>query len=285
MQHSELAELAALIAVNGSALVHAPTEIAEAAIQQYWLASRYRFDAWGRALKRCGGAVAPVPRTRPSASLSAIVEEVLASEILTRVWTAVLCAFDRRRNEAEIEPLARGIWLGHLEARNRALALLMHAPGVRVEDAVALNGLRARAERWTDLLLGRLLSELPAACRFVVEFAPNPDRARDFAADLRDEGPDSAAWLLTLASLRVAFREGLSAPAPHEELNARIAAAMLACFPTELFDATGQFHSLWMLRIATTTADAQGLVSSLYDLENVRGIRRRLSGDGLGRSY
>jgi hypothetical protein len=283
MQNRELAELAALLAEHGPALVQSPGCIPRDAIDQYWLTSRYRLDAWGRALKQFAVTVPPTPRVGSAVSVRGVIEEILVSELLTRVWTAVLCAHDRRRQQTEIEPVARSAFLGHLEARNRALGLLMHAPGVRVEDAVALNRLRGRVERWTDLLIGRLLLAMPRGAGDAAEFAANSARAREFAADLRDDGTaEGQVWHLTVASLRVAFAEGLSSPAPHEALNSRIASAVLGCLPSELFDGTGQIRSPWMLRLASTTADAQGLVADLFDLDAPRRRAPSLPGDRPG---
>ncbi len=50
---------------------------------------------------------------------------------------------------------------------------------------------------------------------------------------------------------------------PNADLNGRIAGAILACFPVEVFDSTGVYHSLWNLRVSTITANAQQLVDQL----------------------
>ena len=50
---------------------------------------------------------------------------------------------------------------------------------------------------------------------------------------------------------------------PNGALNARIAAAVLSCFGAELFDSTGVFRSLWMLRLTNATADAEGMLEEL----------------------
>ena len=130
-----------------------------------------------------------------------------------------------------------------------------------MEAAVRLNQLRRRAERWTDLLIGYLAGLDP-----VSEFAFEPARADDFARDLRFMGRRPAgrqAWPLVVSSLHAAFRKGLSNESPNGDLNARIAAAILSCFPAELFDSTGQFRSLWMQRLSNATSDAQGMIADL----------------------
>jgi hypothetical protein len=193
------------------------------------------------------------------------VEEILTGEVLTRVWSAVLCAHDRRRGVDELEPVARSVMIGHMEARHRALTLLVHGPDVDAEAAVKLNRLRRRAECWTDVLVGHL-----AALHDVSEFAVDPKRARDFAKDLSSCGNRQGGrhtWPLLVASLRTAFQSGLSPESANADLNTRIATAILSCFPQELFDSTGLLHSLWMLRLTNITEDTQGMIEELLGPE------------------
>ena len=125
--------------------------------------------------------------------------------------------------------------------------------------------LRRRAERWTDLLVGHL-----AGMHDVSEFAFDPRRASDFAEDWRYRcGLQGSrhAWPLVLASLRAAFQPVLSPESPNAELNARIAASILACFPAELFDSTGLLRSLWLMRLTNIAEDTQGMIEELFKLE------------------
>ena len=98
----------------------------------------------------------------------------------------------------------------------------------------------------------------------------SPHRARDFARDLRCQSRQPGgrhAWPLVLSSLRASFRQGLAAASPNADLNGRIATAILSCFPAELFDSTGQFRSLWLLRLSNATSDAQGMIAELLSPE------------------
>jgi hypothetical protein len=79
----------------------------------------------------------------------------------------------------------------------------------------------------------------------------------------RDEPGGAQAWRLVLASMRQAFCTGLSVIAASPDANARIAASIFGCFPSELFDSTGIFQSLWMVRLAAHASDAQGLIGEL----------------------
>ena len=65
-------------------------------------------------------------------------------------------AYDRTRGVVEAEPVARSVMLGHSEARHRVLTLWSAASGIDARTPVKLNRLRRHAERWTDLLVGRL---------------------------------------------------------------------------------------------------------------------------------
>jgi hypothetical protein len=154
--------------------------------------------------------------------------------------------------------------LGHLEARHRVLTLLLSTPGIDVKAAAKLNRLHNLNQRWIDMLIGYLIN-----LGDLSEFAIDPVRARDFAQDLRDEGVQPGGrivWPLILTSLRACFRPVSSPATPNADLNLRIAASILACFPNDLFDSTGQFQSLWLLRLNNVAADAQGMLDELLSV-------------------
>ena len=69
--------------------------------------------------------------------------------------------------------------IGHLEARNRAMNIMVYGRGFSIEDGVMLNRLRRRMERWTDMLLGRIMLQ-----HDISDLAFDAQRARDFATDL-----------------------------------------------------------------------------------------------------
>ena len=117
------------------------------------------------------------------------------------------------------------------------MSVLLDGQAIPAERAVAINRLRLKVERWTDLLLGRLLTRAD-----VVEFAVEPDRRREFADDLRHEERTAGTeyiWSLTLTALGAFPPTAISTPSA--DLNARIAASILGCFPSDLFNSTGAF--------------------------------------------
>ena len=292
MHCRELVEVAAMVAAHGPVLIEGSARISGSALVQYWTASKCRLDRWVRSLKKFATDSSHEPDNLAPlwAEVRPVLEEILVAEVGVRVWTAVLYAYDRRRQTVDAEPIARSVLVGHLEVRQRALALLIHSPHIAAEDAVRLNRVRRRAERWTDLLLGHLTQNYPSS-----ELAFEPDRCLEFSSELRQEKHQAAstqAWRLTLASLRVAFQTGLADRTPNADMNRDIADSILACFPAELFDATGTMHSLWIARLSHAADDAQGMIDELLDLNPaehrrtagnlLEGARRRRRGPTTG---
>jgi hypothetical protein len=263
MHARELVELAAVLAAHGPALVRTRRPISAAGLEQYWTTSKVRLDRWACRLKRYNAQTNPQRRRLLWPDTRGTIEDILAGEVLTRVWSAILCAHDYRRGADDAEPIARSVLIGHIEVRHRALTLLVGSLSVETEAATALNRLRRRVERWTDLLVGHL-----GDSRQTCQLAFDPQRAADFASDLSDRASQRRQIdSLTLASLRAAFARALRSESPNPELNAQIAASILACFPGELFDSTGQFRSLWLLRLLNQASDAQGMIDALLATE------------------
>ena len=264
MHARELLELSALVAEHGPALIRGWGPIPEGSVAAYWSASRCRLDRWHRELKRFASPATASSSDMPGredASLVGAMEEVLTGEVLTRVWTAVTCAYDRHRGTDLVAPVTRSVLAAHTEARHRVLTVLVGGSGMAAEEAMRLDRLRRSSERWTDVLLGQL-----AAAGNVREFAFDPERAEDFAADFAQQGRrqgDRLVWPLMMSSMRAAFRRGLAAVSPNADLNAKIAASIVSSFPPEWFDAVGVPESLWLLRITQTTSDAEGLIEEL----------------------
>lgn len=267
MHASELVELAALVATHGRTLLFQVRDISPPGMQQYWSAAKCRLDRWSRSLKQYSLEMpyaAGNERVARWRTVRPVLEEILTGEVLTRIWAAVVCTHDRLRGRCEFEPVVRSVYIGHLEARNRALNLMVYGQGFQLEDSVVLNRLRRGAERWTDLLLAHLYEDFG-----VDEFAFVPDRAEEFARDLRDEARagGGVAWQLVLASLRAAFHKDVSRASPSSDLNERIAGGVLRCFDSHVFDSTGLLKSLWMVRMEAAASDTEGLIEQLLASE------------------
>lgn len=268
MHARELVELAALLAMHGQALVRSREPIPQSSLEEYWIASKTRLERWARTLKSLNDGGEAAVGTRPL--VRAVLEEILSSEVLTRVWTAVATASDRRHGTDSTEPIARSVLVAHLEARHRVLTLMVRSSGIDAEYAVKLNSVRRRSERWTDMLIGQLLE-----VGDVSELAAEPARAREFARGLREQAQEPGGRIarsLALASLRAAFGRGLEPHTPNADLNARIGGSILACFGPELFDSSGALRSTWLLRLTAFADDTQGTIEELLQADS-RGMR------------
>lgn len=275
MHACDLVHLAAVVADRARAFIEIGQPVSRAALDDYWVASRCRLDRWGHAL----GGFTKLAHTNPIqarhnwSDMRGVIEEILLTEILTRVWSATLFEHDRLLGHHECDPVARSVMMGHLEARHRALQLLLHGPGVGTVAAVKLNQLRLKVERWIDLLIGCIVDDEQG----VVEFSIDPERSADFAADLRGHHQRPLArqaWQLTVASLKVAFRGCRKHATGNGDQNLRVAQSITACFPADTFDATGAMRSLWTVRLTNGTRDAQGLLDELLHLETVATAER-----------
>lgn len=263
MHARELAELAAILALHAPVVLRGNNGIPQATSEQYWTASKCRLDRWQRVLRELAGVTdeAALPATLAWDRTRPLLEEILVSELLTRIWTAITVALDRRGLDQDLEPIARNIYGSHLDVRRRLLALLAGGRVIRAEQAAALNQLRCRVERWGDMLLAHLAEAID-----IGEFAFDAERARDFASDLDREATGAErrfSCQLALTSLRASFAEGLAERTPNRDLNQRIASAILGAFREELSDSTGLAGSLWLERLQRTASDTEGMIEEL----------------------
>jgi len=263
MDSHELVELAALVSWHGPAFVQECRAVSPTGLEQYWSASKCRMNRWATVLKQFADSETQhgtqKTGTRPAPPIGAM-QEILLSDVLTRTWTAALMALEQRHGGQEATPIARSILLGQTESRNRVLAMMADSTRLNAEDAVKLNQLRRRAERWNDLLISRLVR-----CGDVSSVANEPQRARELAGDLTPAHARS--WSVMLSSLQLAFRLGQNRPSPNRDLNAQIAGSILACFHSEMFESTGLPSSLWATRLLNVAEDTQALVEDLWRLE------------------
>jgi hypothetical protein len=267
MHCRELAELAALIAVHAPILIEGRNGIPLECNQEYWVASKCRLDRWGRLLRKLKAAAVEI---QPSATLAwprvrPVLEEILVSELLTRMWTAIAVAYDALSGSDELAPVARNVFTSHLDARAKLLMLIADGRVIALPEGVYLNHLRRRCERWTDMLLGHFSRHIDISA-----FAFEVDRARDFADDLDHESAHAEQRFtcqLILASLRASFAYGLAENSASADLNRRIGYAVLTAFREEIADSTGLVKSLWLDRITRTTSDTELMIEELVRLD------------------
>jgi hypothetical protein len=267
MHSRELAELAALVAIHAPVLIEGRGGIPPECNQEYWVGSKCRLDRWGRLLRKIQAAAGQLPpeptlawpRVRP------VLEEILTSEILTRIWTAISVAYDALSGTDELTPVAMNVFTGHLDARARVLALISDGRAIALPEGVQLNHLRRRCERWTDMLLGHFSRHVD-----ISDFAFELDRAHDFADDVDQESAhveQRFTCRLVLTSLRAAFAYGLADQPANADLNRRIGSAAINAFRETIAESTGLVKSLWLDRLSQTASDTQAMIDELLWLD------------------
>lgn len=255
MRTSELLDMAALVAAGGRQWIVSREPLHSSGLEEYWTASKCRLDRWGLALRRASAG--PFIDWH---ELTPLLEQVLASELLTRTWAAVLAGHDAWNRRREGDPIGRSVLIGHLEARHRVLQMLVHGRGLELALAQSLSVLCRRTERWTDLLIGYL-----SAPQDVSQLAFSTERAQRYAGLMAGFGQrrGQSAWALGGLSMATAFQRWLRAPEPNQDLNGRIAGGILGAIPELCFDPPGVARSLWMTNVQRIVDDTARLVDWL----------------------
>ncbi|MES2791963.1 MAG: hypothetical protein V4719_20280 [Planctomycetota bacterium] len=244
MNNRQTVEIAALISAFSPHIVEGREPLPAGMLEKFWDRSQRRLKLWLAAVtqyQRQYSRVAPNEHAQLWRDLEPILEEILTSEVLTRVWCATLTARDQAQGTRITEPIARHVLIGQLDARKRALQLLVTDTTLGFEQLTKIDRIRRRVERWTDLLLGHLVESYR-----VDDFAFDPVRAREFGSQQllqSNERPRDQTWVLLLVGLQMAFPESPT-PLPHELLQGEIAASILACFPPSAFQAAGPFRPI-----------------------------------------
>jgi len=275
MHAAQLAQLACCLVTRGPIFLRTRETLPARSLQPYWTASKSRIDRWLAALRHAYGESqrgSADQRRRAWHFALPTLEETLQSELLSRLWAALGCLIDRRAGIIEAEPVLRSVLLGHGEARNRALSLVVLAQPWAPDQTLTVNRLRRKLERWNDALLALMQSQ-DDHHDDLAEFAHEPARYRELLRDFVESArssPGNPRLGLLLASAQAALDERLSATPANPDLNARVAAGVLATFGGELFDSVGSERSLVELRLAVTSDGVQGMVDDLIDLDSPR---------------
>ncbi|MGB7326013.1 MAG: hypothetical protein WBD31_14160 [Rubripirellula sp.] len=260
-----IADLAALVSQHGPAILYQREAIPPEAMTQYWATSRNRFELWQQAVAR----YQKNEKTGDFASMRAwwrdhvtLIEEILVTEMLTRVIAALGTGLDRENSTDEISPITHAVFLTHLEARNRIQQLMLTGRGCSVQDTVRLNRLRQGVERWTDALVGRLTAESPKN----ICYAFDAKRATEYAEETRSCGGralrDMSAWLMN-AAMHDTLRRRTSATTALPEANRAVVKSVMLMLRPDLFDSIGTLKSLWLHRLESGADKADRVLDEL----------------------
>lgn len=223
----------------------------------YWTTSKVRIQRWILALKTFERDLQSSNGHDCWPALQIVVQEIIVSELLTRVWSATVLAHDSYHKSDELFGLAHSVHLSHLEAKNRAIRLLLSGRAANESAFERINVLRRRMERWTDLFLGQLPhSELASG------FAYDRNRVRDFYSEQRSSlGPEyQTRQKVLIASFAADLQRDLVPYAANPDLNREIANGILACYPCDRFDSNGCPKSARLMWMEKAHNDVQCLI-------------------------
>ena len=240
MHAIRLVELAAIVTNQHRLLLQQKTDASFWAADQFWVLNRARVNEWSRALQRCESLK---PRGEASSqpafwqTARPVIEEVLYAEVCTRVWCATLSTIEEQRQPGDFDPIARSVFIANLEARRRALRLILVAKGLDGIGTTSINELRLACECWTDFLLAELpvLSISKQYCfdRLRVKriFETRKQQINLKAAQTRQQA--------RMLAMHYRLATAPNAAPICGELNSEIAALILACLPAAAFDGCG----------------------------------------------
>lgn len=247
----DFAVLAATIAGYAPAIIRRSAGLPETCLHTYWVAARSRLNRWGPPLRRLqvlqgSGLLAQMVQWDDLR----LLEEILASEIVTRVWCATLDGIDERLGLQEYGPIGRSTHLGHLEARQRVLQLVMAGHREGPTRLWLLNPMRLQTEHWTDLLLSCFPSVELAA-----PYCYDEQRLRDYAAarGTPRRGLSSAPLLVALGDAW--FAESRQPLGANDDLHEQVRRSIVGCLTAPLFSGSGAWEGSWPDRLEATTDD------------------------------
>jgi len=279
---SQLAETAAFVSARAPFLIESRDGVPEERLQTYWKCCRGRLIDWLRQVDSVAQEADDLPdheHPRLWKSIEPVLTEIFITDMLTRVFGAVLAATDLHQGRRSLSPIAEHTLRGHSDARTRALALM--AGGLRVPsaDVARVDRLRRKSEHWSDLLLGHLVLNYQ-----VDEFAIDSRRCVEFGeSQVREilRATDEPVWEFVLTGIRLAFtRQGLDDTPPSDAWNQQLVRAVLSSFPADSFGASGTFRSIQSARIERDAESSDRLAESLRRsplADGQRGVRIRFS--------
>lgn len=234
MHARHLAEIAAWIATQAQEITQAMTHDAHLLADTYWVASKARCLRWSTALKTFESDLNVEPPTHnPWPALETIIEEILVTETLTRIWGAILVSTDTTRGTRDYSPLAHSVFISHMELRNRVLRILLRSRGQHELLFEKTNQLRNAIEKWTDLFLAKL-PVFEAAKAFAFDAKRFEDFYREQMGE-RERDMKSRNQILT-ASFQQSMQKQCKPWSANPELNRRVVEGIAACIDETLFE-------------------------------------------------
>ncbi|MGB1816566.1 MAG: hypothetical protein ACPHJ3_14500, partial [Rubripirellula sp.] len=235
------------------------------ALTQYWTATHARFSLWHQAMARYSRAEQTDDQAAMDAWWSdhtALMEEILVSEMLTRVVAALGAGMDANSTDEEISPVTHAILLNHLEASNRVHQIMLKAHGAASAKAEQLNRLRQGIESWTDVLIGRMSLRNSAP----VQYAIARERATEYAEEASQQGHGvtrKTSNALMNISMHDMINQRMSSDPALPAANREVSRSVMLMLRPELFDSVGALKSLWMHRLEKSADQTDRMLDEL----------------------
>ncbi len=237
MNLRNIAELSALVAVRSGHIIQTAEPFPDEMLTNYLQHARDLDRFWRTGLELASHDNPETPSRNEEIEL--ILSEILVSEILSRVWTAVVCVTESRSNLVCAEPIVRHVHVAMLECRYRALKIVVDGTALPLGILTRVDRLRRKCERWSDLLIGHIGSRYD-----VFEFAVDIGRAEEFSRDFVSghRHDVQALWTLVMSSLKQTFPRQEVGP-NRQTAHRGILSTILNVFPRSAFDSQGRFKS------------------------------------------
>lgn len=260
-----LVDLAAVVSEHGPAILYGRDTLSPEALTKYWTATHNRFSLWHQAMaryRRVKESDAQDAMNDWWSDHSSLMEEILVSEMLTRVIAALGAGMDAESAEEEVSPVTHAILLNHLEACNRVHQIMLKARGTATTKANQLNRIRQGIESWTDVLIGRMSTRNHAPFQYAID----RERATEYANEASMYG-HGVLRKTSNALMNISMHNTISrrmSPVPAlPAANRDVSRSVMLMLRPDLFDSVGTLKSLWMHRLENSAAQTDRMLDEL----------------------
>lgn len=224
--------------------------------EEFWKTSKEKLDRWNKALSLFREDLeSPEANHDPWDAISCVVQEVLCSEFFARISAALFVYKDREFRQIVNGPVARAVFLFHLEARMRALELINIGVERKNAQARELNQLRWKLERWCDMLLAFFPEFIST------EFSFEEQRNVEFSRDLREDSAVAKTTVRRLLKMSIHdySRHLVKKPAANPTLNRKQFElfSFVDSFPSSTSELKNSFATQ---SVSDLTADAENWI-------------------------
>ena len=141
----QLVEVAALVSAHHAHLIERNDPIPDEPLHQYWRVSRERTREWIRLFDEFSEFGVPSDNPECQQVISTI-EEIFVSDVFVRIWSAMLTASDTCRGVTHARPIASSTLISHMEARYRAMSIMVSGAHLPMNALMNLDRVRRRVE-------------------------------------------------------------------------------------------------------------------------------------------